>query len=205
MKTDSNNIFWPSYVDLLTVLFIVMLVLFVLSYTILSGITKATEDELNRITEIQRISEQLPQTFFEYQEEYKRWILKQPSQFAINSDIIPPKDFEHLTNVGKSLIKMIDSLKVKYSKDSLKYLILIEGMSSRIGNNPDPNNLSYRRALSLFRFWKNNGIEFDARVCETIISGSGIYGIGRDSDEIKNQRILIQIIPKTSKAKEKDK
>lgn len=207
MNKSSNDFFWPSYVDLLTALFVVVLILFVLSFKLLSDSKKITEDELNRIKEIQKISEQLPKSLFEFQSEFKRWTLKRQIEFQINSDVIPKSDFDYLLEVGDSLKVMIDVLKKRFTNENLKYLIIIEGMSSKIGTNPDPNNLSYRRALALLNFWRNKGIEFDSTVCETIISGSGINGIGRYpydpplyEQEKKNQRILLQIIPKTSKS-----
>jgi outer membrane protein OmpA-like peptidoglycan-associated protein len=208
MKFNIRDFFWPSYVDLLTSLFIIMLVLFVLSYKLLSDSKKATEDELKKINEIQRISENLPKKFFEYQNEFKRWTLIQPTQFATGSDVIPSNDFSYLKEVGDSLVQMLNNLQKKYG-DSLKYLIIIEGMSSKIGYDSDPNNLSYRRAKSLVNFWKRNNIIFNPQVCEVIISGSGIEGIGRYeydppnfNQERKNQRILIQIVPKLSKFKD---
>lgn len=188
----------------MTALFVVMLVLFVLSYKLLSDSEKATKAELDKIREIQKISEQLDTNFFTFQSKYKRFVLKHQPKFVINSDVINDNDKEHLRKVGRSLNVLLDSLKNKHA-DSLRFLILIEGMSSKIGSNPDPNNLSYRRALAVYNFWNGEKIEFDTTYCEIIISGSGIYGVGRyqyDPSNIelesKNQRILIQVIPKTS-------
>ncbi|MGQ9848071.1 MAG: hypothetical protein ACUVQP_11320 [Bacteroidales bacterium] len=206
MRNISHDFFWPSYVDLLTALFIVMLVMFVLSYKLLSDSKKVTEEELKKIKEIQKISESLPTKYFEFQPEYKRWTLKQPTQFGIGSDEIPRSDYEYLEEVGNSLVKMLNDLNEKYKKDSLKYLIVIEGMSSKIGTNPDPNYLSYRRAKSLVEFWEKRGINIKSDIFEILVVGSGIEGVGRYEydppffdKEKKNQRILIQIIPKISK------
>jgi outer membrane protein OmpA-like peptidoglycan-associated protein len=201
MKNSKKDFFWPSYVDLLTGLFIVMLVLFVLSYKLLSDSKEATEEELNKIKEIQKISENLPRKFFEYQKEFKRWTLIQPTQFARGSDIIPQADYRYLKEVGDSLVAMLDTLQRRYGSDSLKYLMIIEGMSSKIGIDPDPQNLSYRRARSLYEFWKSKNIIFDPEVCEVMISGSGVGGIGRFPPKLEsnNQRILIQVVPKLSK------
>ena len=61
--------------------------------------------------------------------------------------------------------------------------------------------LSYQRALALYRLWLAKGIIFDPKVCEIQISGSGTDGIREYSgkDESKNQRIFIHIIPKMGK------
>ena len=211
MIKESDDFFWPSYVDLLTALFIVMLVLFVLSHKLLSDTVEATKNQLDVMKEVQSISERLPRKFFAYQEEYKRWTLIQPTQFRTGSADIPRSDYGYLKEVGDSLVQMLDTLQRKYQNLNLKYLIIIEGMASRIGQNPDPNNLSYRRANALYEFWLSNNIEFDKNVCEVMIVGSGISGIGRYpfdppsfDQERQNQRILIQIIPKTSRASEGD-
>ena len=63
--------------------------------------------------------------------------------------------------------------------------------------------LSYKRALMVKNLWENQGIEFDQSVCELQIAGSGTGGIGRYDEKIesKNQRILIQIMPKIGNIK----
>ena len=60
------------------------------------------------------------------------------------------------------------------------------------------DELSYKRSLALAKFWKKNNVEFDQTVCELQIAGSGLGGIGRytGNEEYKNQRFLIQIVPK---------
>ncbi|QKG53887.1 hypothetical protein [Hymenobacter sp. BRD67] len=72
--------------------------------------------------------------------------------------------------------------------------------------------LSYQRAKSLYDFWKNNNIvDFDSKkyhdVVELILAGNGFGGVGRynengaeyNTEEWKNQRFLIQIIPKVGR------
>ena len=84
----------------------------------------------------------------------------------------------------------------------ITYLVVIEGMASKDSYH-DNDALSYKRALSLYYLWKRNGISFEKSQCEVQISGSGIRGRGRfnddgnnPEDEVKNQRIIIQIVPK---------
>lgn len=96
-----------------------------------------------------------------------------------------------------SIESLISKLKSKYQNENIKYLIVIEGMASIDGYSFN-YELSYQRALALARFWTENNIGFDPNICELQIAGSGVGGIGRyrGTDEYKNQRFLIQIVPK---------
>lgn len=183
-----------------------MLVLYALTFVFLQSNLKTTKAQLQKINEIDKAVKQLPREFFKYDSLYKRFILNTPVPFAIQSSVIQPQYKETIKNVGLAIVNRIDTLKVKYKKENIKYLIVIEGMSSNDGY-PLNFELSYARAYAIYLFWKTNGIKFDSNVCELQIAGSGIMGVGRYSgkDEIKNQRILIQIIPKIGEMKEKEK
>ena len=92
----------------------------------------------------------------------------------------------------------------QYKSMDITYLVVIEGMASK-DNYYDNDGLSYKRALSLYYLWKRNGISFEKSQCEVQVAGSGIRGRGRynesnmnPEDEVKNQRIIIQIVPKIS-------
>lgn len=202
MKKENNDFFWPSYVDLLTGLFIVMLVLFVLSFKSLSDSKRIIEEKFIKIQEIQNAVSSLPPELFQYQPEFKRFTLNRQIQFKIGRSEIPFKDYDYLTKAGNEIKSMISELKYKFAQDSIKYLIVIEGMASIIGGTRASNyELSYDRAKAVYDFWTNvKNIKFDPSVCEIMISGSGTGGVGRysGSEEYKNQRILIQIIPKIS-------
>jgi outer membrane protein OmpA-like peptidoglycan-associated protein len=203
MKHKESNFFWTSYTDLMTSLFFVMLALYILTVAVLRNQQKATEEQLNKIKEIQRATKDLPKQYFEYQPDYKRFTLKTQISFPPKSYEIPEHDFNYLIRVGLSIQTLVNTLKVKYKNTDIKYLILIEGMASK--DNYDYNyQLSYERALSLYKFWKKYKVNLDPSVCEVIISGSGIEGVGRfkGSDEYKNQRFLIQIIPKIGEIEE---
>lgn len=193
-----TNFFWPSYTDLMTSLFFIMLVLYVLTFVQLKLNAKATEDQLKKIKEIQTAVENLPKNFFEYQPDFKRFTLKKRISFDTGDSKINPNDYEYLINVGNSIKSLISDLTQKYSNENIKYLIVIEGMAS---NDKYLYNyqLSYERALSLIILWKKNNILFDENICELQIAGSGTGGVGRDETEDNNQRFLIQIIPKIGK------
>lgn len=198
MKHKESNFFWTSYTDLMTSLFFVMLALYILTVAVLRYQQKATEEQLKKIKEIQNATKALDTTYFEYQLKYKRFTLKEQIGFAGGSNKIPNKDFSYLIKVGKSIQKLVNTLKVKYKDSDIKYLIVIEGMASK-DNYTYNYQLSYERALALYNFWQDQNIILDPTICEVIISGSGTGGVGRFEgrrEEYKNQRFLIQIIPK---------
>ena len=204
MKHKESSFFWTSYTDLMTSLFFVMLALYILTVAVLRNQQKATEEQLNKIKEIQNATKALPEKYFEYQPDYKRFTLKTQINFPAKSSQIPSNDFGYLIGVGKSIQQLVDTLKVKYKNTDIKYLIVIEGMASK-DNYKNNYQLSYERALSLYNFWKDMKVKLDPSVCEVIISGSGVGGVGRfekQSEEYKNQRFLIQIIPKIGKIEE---
>lgn len=197
MKVKSQNFFWPSYADLMTSLFFIMLVLYVLTFLKLKFQQRATEEQLTKIQEIQKSVKELPAEYFSYQQEYKRFSISRQIQFEKKQSAINPNDYDYLYNMGKSISNLIDSLKKKYPGNDIRYLLVIEGMSSK-DSYENNYQLSYERALALFNFWKTKGIAFDEKICEVQIAGSGAGGTGRytGAEEYKNQRFLIQIIPK---------
>ena len=215
LKTGSH--FWPSYSDLMTSLFFLMLVLFVLTIISLRNTIvkaeqqrKVSEEQLRNVQQIQEAVNQLPVDYFEEDASNKRWILKKsysPSFKAADFDIRLLNDTTKLIEVGTSLMGVIKKLNImkedpKYKDMDITYLVVIEGMASK-DSYFDNDALSYKRALSLYYLWKRNGISFEKSQCEVQVSGSGIRGRGRFNDdgqnpqeEVKNQRIIIQIVPK---------
>lgn len=209
MKGKSSGFFWPSFADLMTALFFIMLVLYVLTYLKLSNERriierekKVTEQQLNKIKEIQAAVKELPKEYFQYDSIYKRFSLVQNVEFEKGKDIIKPNDKEYLIDVGNSISKLINDLKTKYAQQDIKYVVIIEGMASN-DNFSDNFPLSYKRAWAVLKLWQKQNIELDPTVCEIQVAGSGTEGIGRfpHKEEFKNQRILIQIVPKIGEIK----
>ncbi len=195
MKSRETSFFWPSYADLMTSLFFVMLVLYVLTVVAMQYQQQATQEQLRKIKEIQNATKQLPPNYFQYQSRYKRHTLRQQIQFPTGKATIPVADMPYLRDVGLSIKRLIDTLENKYRNENIKYLIVIEGMASQDGYRLN-DQLSYERALALRRFWSRQSIILNPNICEVIVAGSGEEGVGREANERKNQRILIQIIPK---------
>jgi outer membrane protein OmpA-like peptidoglycan-associated protein len=166
--------------------------------------SKATEQQLKKIEEIQNSVKELDTRYFSYQEEYKRFTLKRQIQFAPAKSEIKDQYKDYLLDVGKNIESLIVRLQNKYKNNDIKYMIIIEGMASK-DNYKLNDQLSYSRALSLLKLWDSNNIHFDPNFCELQVAGSGTSGVGRYSgkDETKNQQFLIQIIPKIGKIENK--
>jgi flagellar motor protein MotB len=159
---------------------------------------QATQQELKKIKEIEESVKNINSDYFEYDPQYKRHTLK-------NIEISFRKESSYINDIGKDhrekLVQVGVSIKNFVQKavkknPNVKYLLIVEGQSSSdtyIRNS----ELSYERALSLVKYWKENGINFEKdKNCEIIISGSGDKSQFRDKNNEKNQRFVIHIIPK---------
>ncbi|WP_367752455.1 hypothetical protein [Flavobacterium sp. WC2430] len=197
------KIFWTSYADLMTSLFFIMLVLFVLAIAMMKKDAKANKEQIDMINNIQKSIEKLDKTYFSYDNDYKRFSLNKQIQFEPADSKIQDQYKPYLLAVGKEIENLIVELKSDIKNKDIKYMIIIEGMASNDYYKRN-DELSYLRALSLFKLWSQNNIYFDPSICELQIAGSGIKGVGRfqgKNNEFKNQRFLIQIIPKIGKLK----
>ena len=214
---QSNDFFWPSYVDLMTSLFVVMLVLFVYSFKLFkdregelkkaNGELKVKAAELEQITKIRNSLQQLEGRYFRYDPANERHELLVPVQFKAGRDEIQEAYKPALLQAGRRLRTVLKNIK---TDQPVRYLVIVEGMAARYPQG-DPRNareeqttyqLSYRRALNLLNLWKQNGLNFSQdRSIELIIGGSGFYGTGRYSGrrEGDNKRFLIQVIPKVGR------
>ena len=206
-----SNFFWVSYADLMTSLFFIMLVLYVVSFAILSSKQsqlQAAADQLKEIESIQLALEGLDASYFSFDDVNKRYRMKEEITFVSGSakiTVIPLAKRQEIYKAGNSLYKKIKE--VIESNPEVDYLLVIEGNTQRSNGNWNtiPNmgyELSYKRALSLFNYWKSRGIDFRdlGAQCEIILAGSGYFGYSRDTlDERKNKKFTIQITSKVGK------
>lgn len=207
---EKGNYFWQSYVDLMTSLFAVILVLFVASYFALSKSKSeilAEKKKLEKQLYIMKVLRNYAKDYFIYDEEYQRFLLKRDVQFPINVFKIPLHEKQYAYDVGLNIENLVNIIRNKLlSEKNVKILVLVEGMASNLRGDNDYENylLSYKRALELVNFWKQNNILTQEYV-ELQIAGSGIGGKGRyktqdnsynPSVEMKNQRFIIQLIVK---------
>ncbi len=204
-----ESFFWTSYSDLMTSLFFVMLVLFILVIVLLhnkmidiEGERSATQSQLDKITEIQRASENIDNKYFQYDNQFKRHTLNDinVSFNKGSSDILDISDVdrEKLRKAGRSILSFMS--KAEREVPEARYLLILEGQSSK-DDYLYNNELSYQRALSLYNYWLDHGIPINKlNNCEVIISGSGQSSKFRVQPDTatnnKNQRFVIHIIPK---------
>lgn len=218
MKRKKESYFWTSYSDLMTSLFFIMLTLFILTVVLLNRRMQATEDELKNIKEIVNSTKELDKSqHFDYRPEYKKYVLNVKCYFPEMKSGLQDlqADRPKLKAAG---VEIQDFL--KSNKDN-QYVMIIEGQASRNSQQlTEMNyNLSYQRALTLMKFWKQDcKIDF-GKNCEIQIAGSGDgrYNFGytgetesdprfkemdntlmreRGQNEKSNQRFVIHIIPK---------
>ena len=163
---------------------------------------------------------------FRYEPQYRRFSLAFDVHFKtglkeINTDELDNYDstVNNIDKAGNQLKLIIDNLQQQKLNDpkmkNVSYLLIISGYASQL-LIPDPKSdyrLSYDRAYNLWEHWKNIGIDFENSKYDGLIdlqiSGNGWGGVGRFqrdaqsnfANEKKNQRFIIQIIPKIGDTK----
>lgn len=204
-----ESYFWTSYSDLMTSMFFIMLVLFVLAVALLhrhmdeiDKERRATQEQLRIIEEIEEATKTIDTRYFEYSSEHKKHVLTTKVHFPAERHELHYIDQftqRELINAGKAIANSISNITQKYPE--VQYILVIEGQASK-DNYAQNYELSYNRALTLKILWEQNNINFGNK-CEVVIGGNGdgkLYGTGfmRDPIESNNQRFLIHILPKTS-------
>lgn len=219
-KTDS---FWLSYSDLMTSLFFIMLVLFIVCIIKMKGTQnqlattlEGTQIENARLQNILQLEAQFKDlsesSSLRYDEEHKTFIAKEFEEIEIfqsESDVIKPEYLDKVDKVGRDLETVLKKLNDQ-NKD-FSYMLVIEGNAANSYKNPmDPDRaytyrLSYDRSLALYYRWtKVDNINLRQYNTEVQICGSGLNGINRDiQNEDNNKRFVIQIIPKISRPQPK--
>jgi outer membrane protein OmpA-like peptidoglycan-associated protein len=218
MNTSKSDAFWPSYTDLMTSLFFIMLVLYILTYVKLNSTIQLQASKLKIIETVEENLRPLKTetSLFIYEEQYRRFKLAFDVKFGNNQyQLIPEQLYnygqtiERIDKAGLKLKSIIDHLaQERVSDERLKrvsYVVVIAGYASRSGEELHNYELSYKRALELKNYWKSKGIDFEAKEYEELVdlqvAGNGWGGIGRLPLEVDNQRFLIQIFPKIGNIK----
>lgn len=208
MTGKGSGFFWPSFTDLMTSLFFIMLVLYVLTYLKLTNQQRVTEQQLREIKRVQEAVKALPSEYFIYDPLNQRYKLNLNVNFSSNSSNINDLNetvLDDLLEAGKSISSLLNQLNKTNSKVS--YLLIVEGNTQRSFDNyikmPDVGyKLSYQRALALVNYWQNNGLDFkEISNCELMIVGSGYFGKARETNEDENRKFTIQITPKIGEIK----
>lgn len=206
---NKNDFFWVSFSDLMTTLFFVMLVLFVLTVVYLKieqGKMETTIEQLEKIVQLEKQFEPLQQDgdFF-YLADCKKYVasdLMGEEIFESEETDIRPKYINSTINVGKKLESFLNSLEKK--NPDFSYLLVLEGNMANTWDRKYSKNseygfkTSYERALAVYNLWLKNNINFRKSNVEVLISGSGFNGLCREEEEENNKRFSVQIIPKVS-------
>lgn len=252
-KKKQPDSFWLSYSDLMTSLFFIMLVLFVVCIVVLKsapddvstlkakivklqtentrlkieleestktvgslqaelGEYKVREDDYKKLLNLGNTFKSLSANgSLQYVDEHKTFIAKdfegieifEPRKSVIKTEYIATVD-----KVGKDLQNLLNELN-KTNKGTISYMLIIEGNTANTWdfqfdpNNESAYNLSYQRAMALYKRWLSKGINLRQYNTEIQICGSGMNGINRDKkNENNNKRFVIQIIPKISRTEQ---
>jgi hypothetical protein len=227
IKGKQKDPFWTSYSDLMTSLFFVMLVLFIICLIKVGGKNRelnkalneanATNEQLENILQLEEQFKVLSKsTTLEYDSIKKIFFAKDFQEkeiFYPNDARIKEEYLEVVDQVGNDLFQILKDLN---SNKKFSYQMVIEGYAAikwdRLkSGNYDPDNhemfyLSYNRALALYDRWREHDkLDFRKYNTEIIIAGSGFNGINRDPNvEEYNKRFIIQIIPKINRPYAKD-
>lgn len=212
MKKKTEGFFWMSFTDLMTSLFFIMLVLYVLTYIMLK---RNEEDLIRKTKELEsklKVYETVEQNLkplkedtvlFKYEPQFKRFVLAFEVKFVTRRTGINQKDLENylstvdkIDKAGIKLKSIIDSLQKQKSVDSkfenVSYLLIISGYAShlQLGGENEDYSRSYNRAYSLWQHWRDNGIDFEDKKYQGLIdlqiSGNGWGGVGRFERDPQN-------------------
>ncbi len=203
----NKDIFWVSFSDLMTSLFFVVLVLFVLTYIMLKKEQNSMQIENEKLKQILQLDKQFKplqdDESFIYLPNCKKYISRELSRIEIfepNKTEILPQYKGATIKVGQKLEQLLQGLKEK--NNNFSYLVIIEGNMANTWDrkfskdNSYGYKTSYKRALAVYNLWRQNNIDLRKYNCEILICGSGFNGVCRDRIEENNKRFSIQIIPK---------
>ncbi len=231
-KKSDSGMFWISFSDLMTSLFFIVLVLFVITFISQQKQVVDLKKKLEVYDMVERNVKPLKENsdLFRYESQYKRFVLSFDVKYNLAKYKIQEGEIDNfgttsnkIKEAGIELKKIIDQLeKERRNNSTLKnvsYIVIVSGYASKL-LKPELDSdyeLSYLRALNLWKFWLINGINFEDPkyngLIDLQISGNGWGGVGRhqyiindinDSEQVKkfyktefkNQRFIIQIVPK---------
>ena len=167
--------FWPSYVDIMTTLFAVMLILFAVSYArfkLKEGQLEMLVNEYKDIIDVYSTVDAIDKTgYYAYDKQYlkhtltvsiayqdKEYDISNKLQYDLTNKTKADQVREKIRRAGREVQNIISNLEENSENSkNIKFLIVIEGQSSKIpfNDNDWKNNetLSYLRAKFLKKFW----------------------------------------------------
>ena len=217
---NSSANFWPSYVDLFTGLFVVMLILFVVSYFAFQKSEGSLKTKLAVYSQLDRLDSCLKtldedHEYFTFDSSTHNYILNTNILFDQNKYVIPDSSKPALIEAGRELRNFLDNMSEAFH-DSLKLIVVIEGMAAyNEWTCPDRESqtvyqLTYNRALAFYNLLSMDSIKLfsnkeedplnSEKKYQILVSGSGFNGFGRKNGayEDYNKKFIIHILPKIS-------
>lgn len=201
MERKEGKTFWPSYVDVMTTLFAVMLVLFAVSYSrfkVKEVQLRSLVDEYENIITVYSAVGKIDSTkFFDYNAEYLKHLFTVDVEYQqreyrtdrlvldITSPAAARQKRDSILAAGRLVKETIEGIeKHRHGAANIKFLVVVEGQASRVafsqGDWQNNYTLSYLRAQFLVDYWKRHDIDLAAIPhCELIIAGSGEGGVPR--------------------------
>jgi hypothetical protein len=208
-----KDLFWPAFVGLLTIMFVIMLVLFGLSFKVFTQNTIEITEQNKRLKGLEKeylhtrrvnseIESLASDTVFEYLPSCNKFVvraLKGKEIFVCNSAEIKEAYLKEMIVAGHSLEAYIN--RVNKADWRASFLLIVEGHLGSWCDNNIPRNsdqayhLSYQRALGVFRLWEKAGIVFKKQNVEILISGRAFGGQCRTIHG-KDNYFVIQLLSK---------
>ena len=195
-KNDLN--YWPSFVDVMSSLFIVILAVFFilfLSQQYLSYLVGKGENDLRELKEILRGQE--------IDESIK---ITEDGRIKIGDDILFTFGQHTLTKTGESVIHRLGlSLKNFFESDTLrktKFSVVVEGHTDTRGSSEFNQKLSFNRAKAVTDYLESAiklGIQSDSLI-DIFPAGYGESRLAIKTDDNvqndANRRVEIRVVPK---------
>jgi len=140
---------------------------------------------------------------FEYLDSCRKYLLKD----FLDIDIFENNKADLKTGLTKQTIqagKKLESVLIalKEQKKEEKYILVLEGnLANEWAAEFDRNNtwayrVSYDRAVAVYKLWLQNDVNIRKYNIETIITGSGYYGLCPIKNK-SSKRFSVQLIPKS--------
>ena len=217
-RKKSGDTFWISYSDLMTSLFFIMLVLFIVCIVKMKVINNqlgqvlgeqiATNEQLKQILQLDSLFSELNQSSsLRYDESKKIFVAKDFENIEIFYPFTSNTTIAHASTIKPELLKKVDAvgadlqalLQNLYNRNpDFSYQLIIEGTAAipwdkKANKTFNPDNqlmysLSYNRALALYNRWLQKGLNLRKYNTEIIIAGSGFNGNNRDDKNEDNNK-----------------
>jgi len=192
VRDDFN--YWPSFVDLMSILFITFLTIFFILFLSEKYLSYLVSEGLEDLNELQ--SHFSDRTTVAYSQ----------GRIVISDKVLFDLDSFELTSEGRDVLFEVGESLKQYMKDKkANFSIVVEGHTDTRGSNPHNYYLSFERAKAVTDFWEqkiNFGIISDKEI-DLIPAGYGenrlAYSTDDNIDKPENRRIEIRVIPKFDK------